>query len=89
MTARLAECTALSPESAQLQVNHILLEAAKAHFPPQPRGDQRLSARPDFQASAKHTWQLYAQMKAAAHATLPTVWMKWRPPWPFVLRVGS
>ena len=56
----------------------FLLEAAKAHFPSQPRVDQRISARPDFQASAKYTWNLYAQMKATAKATLPAVRLKWR-----------
>ena len=78
MAERLAQCHTCDPSTAQHTVNSILLEAAKAHFPSQPRVDQRISARPDFQASAKYTWNLYAQMKATAKATLPAVRLKWR-----------
>ena len=78
VAARLTQCHTCDPSTAQHEVNSILLEAAKEHFPSPPRADQRICAQPTFQTTAKHTWRLYAQMKARANATLPVVWLKWR-----------
>ena len=78
VAARLTQCHTCDPSTAQHEVNSILLEAAKEHFPSPQRVDQRVCAQPTFRANAKHTWCLYAQMKARANATLPVVWLKWR-----------
>ncbi|CAE7628398.1 jockey\pol [Symbiodinium sp. CCMP2456] len=75
---QLARCAVQDPVVAQLQINQVLLQAACEHFPIQPREDHRVSAQPEYRASAKHTWRLYARMKAHAHPTLPVIWLKWR-----------
>ncbi|CAE7432506.1 unnamed protein product, partial [Symbiodinium microadriaticum] len=59
-------------------INSALLEAVEKHFPQPKPDDNRLSAQGGFRASAKHTWQLYKEMKAAHTVTAHSVFRQWQ-----------
>ncbi|CAE7608141.1 unnamed protein product, partial [Symbiodinium sp. KB8] len=59
-------------------INRALLDAVEKHFPQPKPDDNRLSAQGGFRASAKHTWQLYKEMKAAHTVTAHSVFRQWQ-----------
>ena len=59
-------------------INATLLRVAQEHFPPAIATDRRVSADPDFQASAIHTWQLYHSMRRPGPRTLRGLLLQWR-----------
>ncbi|CAE7683045.1 Pol, partial [Symbiodinium necroappetens] len=59
-------------------INSALLDAVEKHFPHSKPADNRLSAQGEFRASAKHTWQLYREMKAAYTVTAHSVFRQWQ-----------
>ena len=59
-------------------INTTLCQVAERLFPTRRSPDARLSAQVGFRASARHTWQLYAQYRRARVATLGHIVQKWR-----------
>ncbi|CAE7619605.1 unnamed protein product [Symbiodinium necroappetens] len=59
-------------------INTTLCQVAARLFPTRRSPDARLSAQVGFRASARHTWQLYAQYRRARVATLGHIVQKWR-----------
>ncbi|CAE7787118.1 unnamed protein product, partial [Symbiodinium necroappetens] len=59
-------------------ISRALLDAAEQHFPPSRPADNRLSAAGGFRASARHTWQLYRELKAAHTVTPHSVFRQWQ-----------
>ena len=64
--------------SLHQKVNHILCRAVQQAFPPQKVLDTRISANAGYRASARHVWQLYAQLKRARIATVGRLIQQWR-----------
>ena len=75
---RVRQLPPMDANSLQATLNHILWHAAEHHFPYQPGIDRRIYAQPQYKASARHTWDLYARLKQPGRATLANVWAKWR-----------
>ncbi|CAE7840054.1 pol [Symbiodinium sp. CCMP2592] len=69
-----------SPNASCLQasLNQILWDAAEKFFPVQPKPDNRISNNPQYKASARQTWALYARLKSASVVTFSHIWRKWR-----------
>ncbi|CAE7260390.1 Pol [Symbiodinium sp. CCMP2592] len=64
----------------QKQVNHMLLQETASVFPARKArkaADTRISADPEFQISARRTWQLYRLAKKACVCTLQGIWRQW------------
>ena len=75
---RVQQLPPMDANSLQATLNHILWHAAEHHFPYQPGIDRRIYAQPQYKASARHTWDLYARLKLPGRATIANVWAKWR-----------
>ncbi|CAE7771585.1 pol [Symbiodinium sp. CCMP2592] len=69
-----------SPNASCLQasLNQILWDAAEKFFPVKPKPDNRISNNPQYKASARQTWALYARLKSASVVTFSHIWRKWR-----------
>ena len=59
-------------------VNTILLEETCRAFPPTPQVDHRVSAQPEYRASARGTWQLHCQLQRSGLPSLRNIWFRWR-----------
>ncbi|CAE7764140.1 unnamed protein product, partial [Symbiodinium microadriaticum] len=60
------------------KINRILCSVVQQAFPPKRAEDTRISANAGYRASARHVWQLYAQMKQARIATVGRLIQQWR-----------
>ena len=79
ISARIQACPAsLDLNLMHRRVNDILLDETCKHFPLEPRADNRISANPQFRASAKETWRLHAMLQRPGPATLRDIWSRWR-----------
>ena len=74
--ASLPDAEALSIEHDR--VNSILMEETCKLFPHKKPSDSRISAHPEFRASAKHTWQLHKQFRRPGLLHLRNIWMRWK-----------
>ena len=74
--ASLPDAEALSIEHDR--INSILMEETCKLFPHKKPSDSRISAHPEFRASAKHTWQLHKQFRKPGLLHLRNIWMRWR-----------
>ncbi|CAE7232793.1 hypothetical protein AK812_SmicGene35683 [Symbiodinium microadriaticum] len=59
-------------------VNTILLEETCKAFPPASRVDNRVSAQPEYRASARGTWQLHRELQRSGLPSLRNIWSRWR-----------
>ena len=59
---RIRQLPSMDAVGLQASLNHILWDAAEQFSPCQPRADQRVHAQPQYKATARHTWHLYARL---------------------------
>ena len=78
VASRLAKVQPSRLQDARAIVNQVLLDTAAAHFPLQPKTDNRISAQDSFRASAKTTWQHYRALKAPCIAVTHGIFLKWK-----------
>ena len=78
VASRLAKVQPSGLQDARAIVNQVLLDTAAAHFPLQPKTDNRISAQDSFRASAKTTWQHYRALKAPCIAVTHGIFLKWK-----------
>ena len=74
---RLQEVSSSDLNVVQKDINHILLQEASLAFPPKIKKDDRISAHPTYQITARQTWDLYRLAKRPRVCTVRGIWRQW------------